>query len=237
MKTVKSLPAFVADNFKLQKNDFWQVALAETGIWVGTTLIMYLVCWLLHDSEPLSVGVPGIAVIAMSVICSFVVSLSRVWMEFTIGVQMSAPRRRMIAAGAALNLALGGMTLALAALLNALWRPLFARGLPAEDVLDLLGKIPAWGWLTAWLLPVGLGMLCGALVLRFGRRAGWVLYFAFLAICWSPTVLENQLEKNNALVRTAWDALRPVLPVLGPAAAVVSLAAAAVLLLRAAITT
>lgn len=235
MTKVKSLPAFVAANFKLQKNDFWIVALAEAGIWAGVMAVMGILCWFSSDTDFLAVGVPGIAVFAMAVICNLVCAISRVWLEFTIGVQMSTPRRRMVAVELALNLAMGAELLALAALLNGLWRALYAGRVPAEDVEDIVSMIPAWGWLVAWLLPIGFGMLGGALVLRFGRRAGWVLYFVFLGCCWLPSMLEGWLE-TQPLVRAAWEVVFPLLPVLGPAAAVAALLAAAVLLRRVALT-
>lgn len=235
MTKVKSLPAFVAANFKLQKNDFWLVALAEAGIWAGVMAVMGILCWFSSDTDFLAIGVPGIAVFAMAVICNLVCAVSRVWLEFAIGVQMSAPRRRMVAAELALNLTMGAELLALAALFNGLWRALYASRMPAENVVDIVQRIPAWGWLAAWLLPVGVGMLGGALVLRFGRRAGWALYFVFLGCCWLPMLLDDWLE-TQPLVRAAWEWLFPLLPVLGPAAAVAAILAAAVLLLRVALT-
>lgn len=235
MTKVKSLPAFVAANFKLQKSDFCIVALAEAGIWAGIMAIMGILYCFFRDPDLLALGIPGIGVFAMAVICSLICSVSRVWLEFSLGIQMSVPRRRMVAAELALNLALGAELLALAALLNGLWRVLYASRMPAEDVLDIVGTIPAWGWLAAWLLPVGAGMLGGALVLRFGRKAGWVMYFVFLGLCWMPTLLDDALE-TQPLVRAAWDAIFPLLPVLGPAAAAAAILAAVPLLLRAAIT-
>lgn len=235
MTKIRSLPAFVAANFKLQKSDFGLLALTETGIWAGTLLVMRIVYQFVRDPDILLIGVPGIAGFAMAVMCSLIASVSRIWLEFVVGVQMGATRRRMIAASLALDLTLGGMMLALAAVLDRVWQALYAGFAAANgEMMGIVGMIPAWGWLVAWLLPAGAGMLGGALVLRYGRRAGWTLYFVFLAICWSPTVLESQLEKSAAL-RAAGAALFSVMPVLGPAVGVAALAAAVALLWRVAI--
>lgn len=235
MTKVKSLPAFVADNFKLQRSDFWIMALAETGLWALMMLVIGAVYWFVRDPEVLAVGVPGICAFAMAVLCSLISSMVRIQLEVTVGIQMSVPRRRMAAAALALNLALGAMMLALAALLDQVWMVLYAGSAPGTGVEDIVKMIPAWGWLVAWLLPAGLGMLAGALVLRFGRRAGWVLYFVFLAGCWSPMLLEDRIEKSPA-IRAAWEAVLPLLPVLGPAVALAAIAAGVILLLRITIT-
>lgn len=234
MKKQSSLPAFVAANFKLQRNDFWQLSLAELAVWAFLMLLMGGIYWFTKDPDLLTLGIPGISVFAMAVITSLICSLSRVWLEFSIGVQMSVPRRRMLVAETALNLATSGLMLLWAALLNGLWRLLFA-GRVQEESLDIVEMIPAWGWLVGWLMPVGAGMLCGALVLRFGRRAGWTLYAVFLVLCWSPTLLEDQLEKS-AFLAAVWGHILPLLPVLGPAVSVAALAAAVPLLLRMTIT-
>lgn len=225
--------AFLAANFRLQASDFLMVPVWGAAIWAGTTALMAAVSFFaaadgeVFDQEIFSVGVPGIAAMGYTVVMGLLVTVGRVTLEFKTGVQMSVPRRRMLAATAALSAATALETLALAWVLNRLWLILFGRFM-AEPV-DVLGMMPLWGWLAALVLPVTTGLLSGAIVLRFGAKGGWTLYALFMAACWLPGLVGDRFAHDLDRI-LPW--LLPLLPWLAAAAAAAELIAAVLLLRR-----
>lgn len=235
MKPKKSLPGFLADNFRLQRADFGIMLLVPLGVWALVLVIVGVLDPIVGDPADPILGVAGIFAFAAGAFCSGICSMSRSWLEFRIGVQMSNSRRRMLLAILTLDLALGGLLLAEAFVLNKAGAALFrALGLPGAARADLLAQMPLWGWLLALVLPAAAGTLGGALVLRFGRRAGWAMYFLFLACCISPSVLDD-LAETNLTFGALLEGLLPFLPALGFAASAAALIVSAALLLRASI--
>lgn len=232
-KPSRGLWSFLAANFRLQASDFLLVPVWGAAIWAGTTALMAAVSFFaaadgeVFDQEIFSVGVPGIAAMGYAVVMGLMVTVGRVTLEFKIGVQMSVPRRRMLAATAALSAATSLETLALAWALNRLWGILFGRFM-AEPV-DVLGMMPLWGWLTALVLPVTTGLLGGAIILRFGARGGWTLYALFMAACWLPGLVGDRFKHDLDRI-LPW--LLPLLPWLVAAVAAAELIAAVFLLWR-----
>jgi hypothetical protein len=230
-----SLPAFVAANFRLQAADFALFAGAAAISWAGAMLMVSIIYKFTGDPEVLGFGVPGVILMALAVLLSLISAASRFWLEFTLGVQMSTPRRRMLAAETALCLATGAMLLALAWLGNAAWRVLLAPRVPADAVTDALALVPLWGWLVAWLAPIALGMLGSGLVLHFGPRMFWTIYFVCIALCLAPSVVGGRIE-HSAMAAAAWEAFRPWLPPVALGLTAICAAAGIGLLRRAAIT-
>lgn len=187
----KGLAAFVWGNFRLQANDFWQVALCTAVLWLLGLLGMAVAAAASGDPALLQLGVPGVVGLVAAELVALVTAMSRIWLEFKVGVQMSAPRRRMLAASAALSFATTLCMLATAWLLDRLWLA-WAGGRFGADAEDLLQGIPLWGWLALLVLPTLSGMVGGAVILRFGRRGGWTLYALFMVVCLAPNVLNER---------------------------------------------
>jgi hypothetical protein len=234
MNKTLSLPAFVAANFRLQAADFALFAGTAAVIWAGAMLVVTVIYQVTGDPEALGFGVPGIALMALAVLLSLVSAASRFWLEFTLGVQMSTSRRRMLAAETALCLATGAMLLALARLGNAAWRVLLAPRVPTDAVEDVLARIPLWGWLVAWLAPIALGMLGSGLVLHFGPRMFWAIYFVCIALCFAPSWVGSRIERS-ALAASVWAAFYPWLPPVALGLTALCAVAGSLLLRRAAI--
>lgn len=187
----KGLAAFVWGNFRLQANDFWQTALCTAVFWLLGLLGMAVAAAVSGDPALLRLGVPGVVGVVAAELIALITAMSRIWLEFKMGVQMSAPRRRMLAASAALSFATTLCMLATAWLLDRLWLA-WAGGRFGADAEDLLQGIPLWGWLALLVLPTLSGMVGGAVILRFGRRGGWTLYALFMIVCLAPNVLNER---------------------------------------------
>lgn len=227
----KGLAAFVWGNFRLQANDFWQVALCTAVLWLLGLLGMAVAAAVSGDSSFLQLGVPGVVGLVAAELVALITSMSRIWLEFKVGVQMSAPRRRMLAASIALSLATALCTTATAWLLDRLWL-VWAKGRFGADAMDLLQEIPVWGWFALLVLPTFGGMVAGAIILRFGRRGGWTLYALLMVSCLAPSVLNERFPGWAKTPDGLLDQLLAALPWLAAAAAVIELAVLAALLLR-----
>lgn len=226
----KGLIAFLADNFRLQANDFWLVPLWEAVIWAGTVALMAMISFFAKDWEIFSVGVPGIAAVGYTVVMGLLCTIGRVMLDFKTGVQMSVPRRRMLAASLALSAVTALESLALAWALNRVWLLAFGRFM--ADPVDVIGMMPPWGWFAALVLPVTTGLLGGAIVLRFGAKGGWTLYALFLAACWLPGLIGDHFD---SWFHDTLPAFLALLPWLAAAVAAAELAAAVSMLLRMAV--
>ncbi len=226
----RSLPAFVWDNFRLQRFDFVIMPLAVAGMWGLCIGLLALISAMNGDWDILGMGIPGMLAVVMAVIMSLIMSYSRIWLEFRIGVQLSVPRRRMIAAELTLSLAAAAEALAAAWLLNRVW--LLAANTVSTQVKDVVALMPMWGWAMLLVLPTALGTVAGAVVLRFGTRGGWVVYALVLLTCFTlgegidrvETALELQVRWAKWLVAA--------LPGIGWALAAAALTAAVLLLRR-----
>lgn len=234
----QSLPAFVWANFKLQWTDFLIMPGAVAGCWALFIAILAVVSLATGDNELFGVGIAGVMAVVVACLMTLITSLSRIWLEFKIGVQMSVPRRRMIAAEYALCLATSAEGLVTAWLLDRVWMALAqlaaARyGAAVTDYYEpILSGMPLWGWLLACLLPAALGVLAGTIVLRFGSRGGWVLYALMMLVCCTSSIWIDWLDPLFDQVGGVGDLIMALLPPAAFALAGVCLLAATLLLRR-----
>lgn len=230
-KKQQSLAAFVWANFRLQRGDFLIIPAIVAGTWLVIMLILAAITFFSGDNEIFGVGIPGLLAVIAAVMTSMVTAISRIWLEFRIGVQMGVTRRRMMVAELALSLATGAEGLAAAWLLDRAWMALaerFAARFGANYYEPLIALMPLWGWLLAWLLPAALGCAIGALVLRYGARAGWTVYLVvMLACCTSSSWLHRLIGAVESVA-----SLAAALPALGFALAAAGLLAAVLMLRR-----
>ena len=238
----RTLPAFVWANFKLQCTDFAIIPLAVTGLWSLMMLVLAAITFFSGDNEIFGVGIPGLFALIVAVILAAFTSFSRIWLEFKLGVQMSIPRRRMLAAELTLSLVTAAEGLVTAWLLDRVWMVLAQAAAARHGAAvthyyePILAYMPWWGWLLCWLLPMALGTAAGAVVLRFGAKGGWVLYMVFMALCLTSSWWMERLEPVFDQVGGLGDLVMAALPAAGFVLAAAAVLAAARLLLRIAVT-
>lgn len=196
---------------RLNLDDMW-IALGVVGgifllLHLGTAVILHF----FFESEHSSLLLSGVVLPIVSAIVIAIISLGHTLLNFTTAVRFSQNRRRALG----LTLGLAGFeaacSMGLAALLTLLERaaaPRLWMWLTGADGLSIgrgghsfqltAGTSPLlvedfsldWWWFpllaAAALL---LGLIMGALILRFGQRGSWVLLCLWMLCCFSPQLL------------------------------------------------
>lgn len=231
----KNMLRFVLDNIRLQKGDFLVLPLVITGVSVVFGGLFGTLYAFIREEELITFGVTGVMALAVGMMLCTLMAVARIWVELRIGVHMSQTRGRMFAASLVLGLLGTAETLVLVPVFNGLWRALAAYLLPGRELRDVVALMPLWSWFVCLVLPTALGSLFGALLLRYGRRAGWVIYLGFMLTCITPSLTHDRLE-NSPAAAAVWAVVQPILPLILLGVAAVSLAAAWLIVRRAAIT-
>ena len=212
---------------RLNLDDMW-LALGVVGglfllIHLGTAVILHFFFEREHSSLLLS----GAILPSASALVILMISLGHTLAAYTMAVKFSQTRRR------ALGLTLGLVSfealcsMGLAALLTLLERvvaPRFWLWLTGADLLFLdqggqqtillSGTNPLlvedfsldWWWFPLLAAAaVLLGLIIGAVILRFGRRGGWTLWCIWMICCFAPqlggaTLLSDWLEYLVVLI-------------------------------------
>ncbi|RHR05679.1 hypothetical protein DWX58_14190 [Pseudoflavonifractor sp. AF19-9AC] len=196
---------------RLNLDDLW-LTVGVVGfffllIHLGTAVVLHF----FFASEHSSLLLSGVVLPIVSAIVIAILSLGHTMLNFTTAVKFSQNRRRALG----LTLGLVGFettcSMGFAALLALLERavaPRFWMWLTGADGLSI-GRGGHSFLLTAgdnsllvedfsldwWWFPllaaaaVLLGIIMGALILRFGRRGSWVLLVLWMTICFAPQLL------------------------------------------------
>lgn len=196
---------------RLNLDDLW-LTVGVVGfffllIHLGTAVVLHF----FFASEHSSLLLSGVVLPIVSAIVIAILSLGHTMLNFTTAVKFSQNRRRALG----LTLGLVGFealcSMGFAALLALLERavaPRFWMWLTGADGLSIgrgghsflltAGDNPLlvedfsldWWWFPLLAAAaVLLGIIMGALILRFGRRGSWVLLVLWMAICFAPQLL------------------------------------------------
>ena len=195
---------------RLNLDDMWMALGVVGGIFLllhlGTAVILRF-----FTGEHSSLLLSGVVLPITSAIVIAIITLGHTLLNFTTAVKFSQNRRR------ALGLTLGlvgfeaACSMGFAALLTLLERiaaPRLWMWLTGADGLSIgrgghsflltAGDNPllvedfslAWWWFPLLAAAaIVLGIIMGALILRFGQRGGWVLLVLWMALCFSPQLL------------------------------------------------
>lgn len=140
------------------------------------------------SAPPILFGVfGGLAILLMAVMGAV-----RFISEFPMLLQFPLTRRASVAGECA---AVALHTLAVEALVFVMGRVIFVLYGQAEAWPALLAEVPWWLWAIPAPLAVVVGLFCGGVVARFGRRGGWVLYFCCLFPMWFASPIIEWFEQ------------------------------------------
>lgn len=152
-----------------------------------TTILMGLFGWALmyfvtggYTETKGFAGLGGILAAAGLAIYTAIMAIGQMWTGFNMAVSMNSTRRHffvsyylVIFAGALIGLGLVGI---IGWAENNFYKGVYPGQLPAIDILAFLKN---YGILIMAVLVMALGF-CGTLLLRFGRKAFWVMWAAWM---------------------------------------------------------
>lgn len=228
LRTIKACVA-------ISLRDLWLELAAVAGVWLLVELGTNLVTgYYFYKDGPAcgTVGFAGaLAVFGTAVMAAFI-NVGRVWMDFRRGLRLGATRRGLLAgemlACVLHSLVPVGLALALAGVSEGIYRLLWQpRG------VQLVFSV--WTFMSPAVLalllagPVAVAYLIGAPLLKFGGKAGWVLWCIWMAV----VLFDDQLSRLFGGVFGPFVAANPLgLGILGTAAALVYLVLCARWILR-----
>lgn len=182
--------------------------LVQLGAWALCLAVLAIVDLVVRSDPPaMGIGLAGIFAVVAGVILTFLEGMSQFNTNLAVEITFGISRRRSLMAAWAVTLGCGVVTMALAALQDAVWFYGLAGG-TGEEVISL---IPVWGWLCLAFLPGAAAVFTMGILRRFGKTGGLVLWLAFLLLCQTPQLLE--ITSQNMM-----DVLAAVMPVFLPLA-------------------
>lgn len=206
---------------RLNLDDMWLALGVVGGIFLLIHVVTAVILHFFFESEHSSLLLSGVILPSTSALVILMISLGHTLAAYTLAVKFSQTRRRAL--GLTLGLvsfeALCSMGLAaLLALLERAIAPRFWMWLTGADGLSIgrdghsflltAGDNPLlvedfsldWWWFPLLAAAaVLLGLIIGAVILRFGRRGGWTIWCIWMLCCFVPqlggaTLLSDWLE-------------------------------------------
>lgn len=194
---------------RLNLDDMWLALGVVGGIFLLTHVATAVILHFFFESEHSSLLLSGVILPSTSALVILMISLGHTLAAYTLAVKFSQTRRR------ALGLTLGLVSfealcsMSLAALLTLLERaaaPRFWMWLTGAQYVTVWrsgqGRLDESSWaatlfvedfsLDWWWFPllavaaVLLGLIIGAVILRFGRRGGWTIWCIWMLCCFAP---------------------------------------------------
>ena len=207
---------------RLNLDDMWLALGVVGGIFLLIHVVTAVILHFFFESEYSSLMISGVILPSTSALVILMISLGHTLAAYTLAVKFSQTRRRAL--GLTLGLvsfeALCSMGLAaLLALLERAIAPQFWMWLTGTQYVTVWrggqGRLDESPWaatlfvedfsLDWWWFPllaaaaVLLGLIIGAVILRFGRRGGWTIWCIWMLCCFVPqlggaTLLSDWLE-------------------------------------------
>lgn len=196
---------------RLNLDDMWLALGVVGGIFLLIHVVTAVILHFFFESEYSSLMISGVILPSTSALVILMISLGHTLAAYTLAVKFSQTRRRAL--GLTLGLvsfeALCSMGLAaLLALLERAIAPRFWMWLTGADGLSIgrdghsflltAGDNPLlvedfsldWWWFPLLAAAaVLLGLIIGAVILRFGRRGGWTIWCIWMLCCFVPQLL------------------------------------------------
>ena len=172
---------------EIGKKRFLIGLLIQVGIWAFCLAILAVIDLLVKE-DPLisSIGLSGLFAVGAGCILTFLEGINQFNTNLAVEISFGIPRRRALAASWIVTLGSGAVTMALAALQEAIW----FHGVTGGTGEAIISPIPAWGWLCMAFLPGAASAFTMGILCRFGKTGGLLLWLAFMVLCQTPQLLE-----------------------------------------------
>ena len=177
----------LAGVLEIGKKRFLIGLLIQVGIWAFCLAILAVIDLLVKE-DPLisSIGLSGLFAVGAGCILTFLEGINQFNTNLAVEISFGIPRRRALAASWIVTLGSGAVTMALAALQEAIW----FHGVTGGTGEAIISHSPAWGWLCMAFLPGAASAFTMGILCRFGKTGGLLLWLAFMVLCQTPQLLE-----------------------------------------------
>lgn len=177
----------LAGVLEIGKKRFLIGLLIQVGIWAFCLAILAVIDLLVKE-DPLisSIGLSGLFAVGAGCILTFLEGINQFNTNLAVEISFGIPRRRALAVSWIVTLGSGAVTMALAALQEAIW----FHGVTGGTGEAIISHIPAWGWLCMAFLPGAASAFTMGILCRFGKTGGLLLWLAFMVLCQTPQLLE-----------------------------------------------
>ena len=186
-KQSQSFGRTLAGVLEIGKKRFLIGLLIQLGIWAFCLAILAVIDLVVKE-DPLisSIGLSGLFAVGTGCILTFLEGLNQFNTNLAVEISFGIPRRRALAASWIVTLGSGAVSIALAALQEAIW----FYGVTGGTGEAIVSNIPAWGWLCLAFLPGAASAFTMGILSRFGKTGGLLLWLAFMVLCQTPQLLE-----------------------------------------------
>ncbi len=180
------------------KIDFLQLAGIAAGIYLfffvvftGGAFLFGETVWDAEMLTALGVMPLGVGIFAVTLVYGGQITVYQ-----NIGLQMSIPRRHMIARSLWVGVLIHACWVAVGCALYAL--TFFVGHVAGCEVINIFKEdLPDVLWLAYLCAPLSIGTLGGAVLMRFGRKGFWVLYAIFMSVMILPSAFPVLVEENG----------------------------------------
>lgn len=207
----------------LERKFFLICFFVQIGAWalcLGVLAIIDLVTQ--SDPPVIGIGLPGLFAVCAGGILTYLEGISQFNTFLAVQITFGISRRRALLSAWVVTLGCGAVTMVLAAVQEAIWFYPVTGGAGEE----IIGGLPAWGWLCLAFLPGAAAAFTMGFLRRFGRKGGVALWLMFMVLCQTPQLV--QFSSGELL-----SALAAAMPVLLPLTGLAAGAAGSLLLYRA----
>lgn len=214
-KQSQSFGGTLAGVLEIGKQHFLIGVLIQVGIWAFCLAILAVIDLVIQEDPLISnIGLSGLFAVGTGCILTFLEGLSQFNINLAVEISFGISRRRALVMSWIVTLGSGAVTMALAALQEAIW----FYGVTGGTGEAIISNVPVWGWLCLAFLPGAAAAFTMGILCRFGKTGGLVLWLSFMVLCQTPQLLE--ITSPNVMAVLA--VVMPVfLPLAGLAVAVI----------------
>ncbi len=168
--------------------------LLQVGIWAFCLAILAVIDLVIKE-EPLisSIGLCGLFAVGTGCILTFLEGLNQFNIDLAVEISFGIPRRRALAVSWIVTLGSGAVTIALAALQEAIW----FHGVTGGTGEAIVSNIPAWGWLCLVFLPGAASAFTMGILRRFGKTGGGGAVAGIYGTVPDPAAVGNYLPRYD----------------------------------------
>ncbi len=175
----------VYEQVQINKQDIWPMLVVHIILSIVVASGGMIVYRLIENNGEIFF-VTYVIMLAAAVFNTVITTLIYFSFQFLLGIKMSMSRPQLILRFGSIAVGMHLMFLGISWLI---YKAVVALHISSVFVADADLVIPIWGWILLVFGPVMCGAFAGAIVARFGKIGGTIMYFVFLVSCFLPSFM------------------------------------------------